>query len=251
MGFFAERQKLLKRYNPNSTNKLRMLSEVEVDGQQVNDDSSSTDYTEDQNTTNEPAQSDAGNEETPQNDQGADQGTDQGTDQVDQGGDTDDESTDYTAMDDAQGGDEGEEGGDTEIGAGGDEGGGDTGGSSGDGGDAAVDDLKKQEEELLSDLTPEQLDVKHRELKNQYLSMYDIVNSLIERIGDVAVREEDINTVEYISTTLTNLKDMITDYMNSIYKTKSYIENSINYNRFLAVLNGINKILEEMGEKED
>ena len=43
-----------------------------------------------------------------------------------------------------------------------------------------------------------------------------------------------------------NLRNMLIDYMNDVYKTKSYTENLIIYNRYLAALNAINKILEEM-----
>lgn len=117
--------------------------------------------------------------------------------------------------------------------------------------ESEVDDIKQREEELYNELSPEQLDIKHRELKNQYLAMYDMVVSIIDRIGDVNVAEENIHTVEYVSNNLSKLKDMLTDYVDSVYQTKSYIENSINYNRFLAVLNGINKILEEMNSKND
>ena len=81
--------------------------------------------------------------------------------------------------------------------------------------------------------------------------MYDAVIAIIDRIGDINVAEQNIGTVEYVSNTLASLKDMLTDYVNDVYKTKSYIENSINYNRFLAILNGINKILEEMNSKND
>lgn len=116
---------------------------------------------------------------------------------------------------------------------------------------SVVDDLKHQEEELYSELTPEQLDIKHKELKTQYLNMYDNIVAIIDRIGDINVAEQNIGTVEYVSNTLASLKDMLTDYVNDVYKTKSYIENSINYNRFLAILNGINKILEEMNSKND
>lgn len=114
-----------------------------------------------------------------------------------------------------------------------------------------VDDIKRQEEELYSNLTAEELDIKHRELKNQYLAMFDIISSLITRIGDVSIPEDSIPALEYISQTLIKLKDMVTNYVNFVYKTKSYIENSINYNKFLAVLNGINKILEEINTKDD
>lgn len=114
-----------------------------------------------------------------------------------------------------------------------------------------VDDIKRQEEELYSNLTAEELDIKHRELKNQYLAMFDMISSLITRIGDVSIPEDSIPALEYISQTLIKLKDMVTNYVNFVYKTKSYIENSINYNKFLAVLNGINKILEEINTKDD
>lgn len=113
-----------------------------------------------------------------------------------------------------------------------------------------VDDLKQTEEEIYSDLTPEQLDIKHKELKTNYLSMYDMVVGIIDRLGDVTTSEEDIPIFEYIITECTKIKDMITDYINSVYHTKSHTENLINYNRFLAVLSGINKILEEMNKKE-
>lgn len=114
---------------------------------------------------------------------------------------------------------------------------------------AEVDELKQQEEEMLNSLSPEQLDIKHKELKNQFLAMFDTVVGVSERVGDAVVDESDISVIGYITTTLAKMKDMISDYINSVYQTKSYIENLINYNRFIAVLNGINKILEELSSK--
>ena len=65
----------------------------------------------------------------------------------------------------------------------------------------------------------------------------------------ISVVEENLEIIKYVSNTLSNLRDMLTDYINSVYKTKSYIENLVNYNKFLAVLNGISDILEEMNKK--
>lgn len=112
-----------------------------------------------------------------------------------------------------------------------------------------IDELKQQEEEMLNNLSPEQLDIKHKELKSQFLAMFDTVIGVSERVGDAVVDESDISVIGYITTTLAKMKDMISDYINSVYQTKSYIENLINYNRFIAVLNGINKILEELSSK--
>ncbi len=113
-----------------------------------------------------------------------------------------------------------------------------------------VDELKQTEEEIYSDLTPEQLDIKHKDLKTNYLTMYDTIVGIIERLGDVTSSEDNVPVIEYITSECTRLKDMITDYVNSVYQTRSHTENLINYNRFLAVLAGINKILEEMNKKE-
>lgn len=112
--------------------------------------------------------------------------------------------------------------------------------------ESPVDDLKSQEEELYRNLTPEQLDIKHSELKNNYLVMYDNINSIIERISNASVDEKDIPVIEYISNTLSRLKDMLIQYMDTTYKTKSYISNAITYNRFLVVLNSLNNIFNEL-----
>lgn len=145
------------------------------------------------------------------------------------------EPTDYTDM--------GDEGGEGEPPA-------DGGGEAPPEEEAPVDELKSQEEEMYANLTPEQLDVKHKELKTRFLDMYDMTLELVDRIGDAIITEENIGVIEYVSKNLNSLRTMLSDYVSSIYSTKSYTENSINYNRFLAVLNGINKMLEQIPEKE-
>lgn len=114
-----------------------------------------------------------------------------------------------------------------------------------------IDDIKKKEEDILANLTPEELDIKHKELKTQFLVMFDTTTDLIERINNISLDPEDIPIVEYASNSLARLRIMLVDYMESVYRTKSYTENYVNYNRFLATLNGINKILEEINKNED
>lgn len=213
---------------------VKPLKEAEVDGQPVDDSTEQpTDYTADEGgVDNQPAETQT-DTETPTNDDNQNPEPPQD----DQGGE--EPPMDYTDID---------------SGAEGEEGTYDTGEGSSEPTpeeEQPVDDIKQQEEEMYANLTPEQLDIKHKELKSQFLAMYDMIVSVLDRIGDASVAEENIGIMEYVSNNLSRLKDMITDYMNSVYKTKSYIENSVNYNRFLAVLNGITKILEEMNKKED
>ena len=117
--------------------------------------------------------------------------------------------------------------------------------------DEEVDENKKVEEEIFSNLTHDQLDIKHKELKNQYLNLYDMTTEIIDRISSIAITEDITFVIDYVSTTLSNLRDMVVDYINDVYKTKSYTENLVNYNRFLATLNGINKILEEINKTSE
>lgn len=214
----------------------KFINEAEIDGQPADDPNTTpTDYTDEGNPENQQQEE---NNNPPQNEEENDY-DDSGEYRENDNNEPDNrETTDYTEMDDQEGQDQGQQGDNGQN-------------NEDDNKDQPVDDLKSKEEELYSNLTPEQLDIKHKELKNRYLDMFDITSEIIDRINDAAISEETIGVIKYISETLSELRDMLSDYVNSIYQTKSYIENSINYNRFLAVLNGINKILEEIPKKED
>ena len=228
-------------YNKNSLNKKRIsvFSELEANGQEIGGENPSTteDYTAESSPENQ-EQTEQESEETtedytqesePQEDNASEdqEPQDDGEETTDytQGDEGDQDQPDNQQQDAPSGGTEGQ--------------------------DSAVDDFKRQEEELYNSLTPEQLDIKHKELKDQFLNMFDMTVNIIERIGEVSISEEKIKVLEYISSELASIKDMLSDYIANVYKTKSYIENSITYNRFLTTLNALNKVLEEISEKDD
>lgn len=224
-----------------------VINEAEVDGQEQEASDTNTDYSATEDTNNETENNNQDNENTEENstDENNTENQDNNEDTPDEN--TEDDNTDYTEGDDGLGDD-------TDGGDDGNTDGNDTNDNNSDnGGDQPVDDLKKQEEEIYSsaNLTPEQLDIKHKDLKRNYLYMYDITTGIIDRIGDIGINTTNVKVVEYISDQLTKLRSMISDYVNNIYASKSYIENAVNYNRFLAVLNGINKMLEELGKSID
>ena len=214
---------------------INAFKEAEADGQSIdNNESQTSDYTEDSNN-----QSSNDNQQSQNNQQQDNQPPqNSGYDDAQQ-----DDTEDYTQGSYDDGGDDG----------GYQDDGGDSGSNQQGGGEDEqhdVDDIKAKEEEIYSSLTPEQLDVKHKELKNRFLDMFDSISELSERIGNISADEEDIHTLEYITNKLIAMKDMVCDYVNDIYQTKSYTENSINYNKFLATLNGINKLLEQIKVKK-
>lgn len=208
------------------------LSEAEVDGEDQNPNGTDNDYTEDPNGTNQQPPED--------NAEGDQQNTEEPTpDEGQQDNPEEESTTDYTEGDPTEEGEPAPEDGEQPA--------------EGDDPNAEanpVDDIKQKEEELIG-LSTQHLDIKHEELKTQFLSMYDMVTSIIERIDDASVRKDNIKVVHYVSDTIVKLKSMLTDYIENVYSTRSYIENSVIYNRFLAVLNGVLKILEEMNKNDD
>lgn len=193
-------------------------------------DDQTTDYTDDGGDDNQNNQND-------QNQDNQDQNTDDNPD--------DDQTEDYT---DDGGDDMG--GGDDDMG-GDDDGGGDDDSSYDSGGSGDASANKELEKELFSDLTEDELNVLNKKLKEQFIAIFDVSDNLITMVNEIPKRENLIKVIEFISNKLSELREMVTDYLTDIYHTKSYMENSIAYNQFLAVLSGINKILDEIKVEED
>lgn len=206
-------------------------------------DAAPTDYTADTGDTGgdmggEPAPADAGGEPAPA------EGGDTGGDAPPAEGDTDmggeGAPEDYTGGG-GEGGDPGaaEEGEGAPAEGGGEDTGGDMGGDTG-GGDDEVEDLEK---DVFGDLTDQQMDIKNKELKTNFINLYDAISDIEERINDISKDADMIKPLEFVSNKLADLAQQVSDYLSYTYPTKSYTENTVMYRLFLNVLNQINDIL--------
>ena len=223
---------------------LFKFNEVEINGQPADDDNQDSDYTAPDPVNAAGADDDPPADNPPPEGDPADQDTDY-TQDADEGDnpppDDGGEDTDYTA--DGDMGDPDAEGGDPPP----EDGGG--GAPAGGGEQVTADDARGMEQELFKDLTPDQIDMKHQELKSNFTKLYDSTNSIIERINDIPSNENYLSSITFVSEKLSELRTMVADYMNNVYSTKSYMENAINYNRFLSVLKSINDILDEISRE--
>ena len=122
--------------------------------------------------------------------------------------------------------------------------GGDTGGDR----QVQADDARGLENELFKDLTKDQIDIKHRELKSNFTDLYNSTSNIIDRVNAIPNNDNYMQAITFVSKQLSSLRQMIADYMTNVYSTKSYMENTVNYNRFLATLKGINDILDEINK---
>lgn len=106
-----------------------------------------------------------------------------------------------------------------------------------------IQDLEK---DIYDNLTEPQMDIRSKELKRNFVNLYDAVNDIIERINDISKDSASIKPLEFVSEKLTDLADRLSDYLSYTFSTKSYTENEINYNIFLAAIDQINDVLEKI-----
>lgn len=227
----------------------KLFNEVDVGGEPVDDTNENQDTGSDYTTPDPVNAAGADNNSTEESSSddiqpGEETGGDEGEEDMDytdaggdEGGDnTEDEGADYT------------DGGEDDTG--GEEAGEETGGeTSSTDGQIQADDARGMEKEIFKDLTPDQVDIKHKELKSNFSELYDSISNIIDRVNDIPNNDAYLQTITFVSNQLANLKQMVADYINNVYSTKSYMENAMNYNRFLATLKGVNDILEEIGKE--
>ena len=107
-------------------------------------------------------------------------------------------------------------------------------------------ELQDLEKELFVGLTQEQINIKVMELKNQYIEVYNTTINIINRLNKTTKTTSNIKILEFIIKKLMQLKELVYFYLANTFDTKSYIENSINYQEYLAILNTVNKILDQI-----
>ena len=170
-----------------------------------------------------------------------------------EGGDDTGDDTGGNDEENADGSDEGEDS-DNFMDDGG-EGGSDEGGDEGeadssegdDGGDEGEDSnnfgIDKIEDELFSTLTPEQRDIKNTELKNQFIDLYSVIGTTLDRINNVSKSNENVEALGFVTQKLLELREMIDYIITKSYATKTYIENNIIYQQCISTLNLISEFI--------
>jgi len=235
-------------------NNLDVYNELQVNGQEVGDstdnDVGATDYTadagDDAAASDNPADApedytvpDEGEDQTPEE---ADQNSpEDGTEGNPEGGD-DTPTEDYTDDGGAtEGGEASPEGGE------GEEGGDDYADDDyGDDSSQSEDEIKALEDELFSKFNDQQISIMTTDLKKQYAKLYDMLENVIERINQAPKEDNYIKAIEYVSNNLSDVKDMLNDYLVYTFSTKSFIENQINYKRFCITVKQINAMIERI-----
>lgn len=164
--------------------------------------------------------------------------------------------TDYTAGGSDEGGAEGGDAG-GEGAEGGAEGGEDEEGYNDYGSDGSSDEdgsgydqqIQDLEKDIYADLNEPQMDIRNRELKQNFVDLYNMIGDVSERINDISKDSTSMRPLEFVASKLNSLSDTVSDYLTNTFSTKSYMENDINYHLFLKTIEDINAILANIKPK--
>lgn len=133
-------------------------------------------------------------------------------------------------------------------------GGGDTGSDTGGEGSSPetqnvdVDNAaKKKDREIFDTLSPQEQKIKTVKLKELFMDLYNRCDQIMDKYDSIGVDYEDLGLPIHKSIeALYGLKQMISTYLLYLFDSKSYIENDIQFNRFLTALNQIKLISKDM-----
>ena len=188
---------------------------------------------------------DTGNDEN-NNDAGDDNAENNDTNDTDNNNDNQD--TDYD-IDDGGGDDApAEDGGGDEGG----EGGLDDTGDDETGRELQDDDSKKANPEfdnIYDALSPKQKAIKDKELRNNFMIMYQQTSSIIENLVILPKTSATNKQIKKVMESLFTFRKYIAFYVNNLYVTKTLMENTYEYYKYLAIFSSYRDVVKEL-EKE-
>ena len=107
-------------------------------------------------------------------------------------------------------------------------------------------EIKDAENDIYDNLSDQDKANKDRELKDLYEELYNRIDELYNKINDIPKEEDLIKVYDFVMNNLSDLKQFVYDYLNNSFNSKPYLQNMVNYKKYLSTLNIINGILEEI-----
>ena len=160
------------------------------------------------------------------------EGADDNQDNPDEGEGEDDGGDEYNVTDPDEGGDDNTD---------------DT--SSTDDTDDPSTKLKELEKSIFDQLSDEMKAAKTTELKKLYTDTYDKCQSIIDTISGAEKQPNQVKVYDYILNNLLDLQRYIKDYLSNIFDSKTYIENMTELQKYLAILDTVNGVFEDMSKE--
>ena len=106
--------------------------------------------------------------------------------------------------------------------------------------------LKALEKSIFDSLSPEQQQAKIKELKVLYNDVHIKSQSVIDMITNTTKDPIHAKVYDYVMNSLLDLQRYIKDYLMNIFDSKTYIENLTELEKYLAILNTVSNVFDEV-----
>lgn len=108
------------------------------------------------------------------------------------------------------------------------------------------DELQSDETEVFSDLKPRQMEIKNKELKDQYLALNNNIVDAIDKINKVSHTSYDDSMLDFIVRKLMQLRDLSRDSLLYSFDTRTYIENQVHLQKMITTFNIVVNMITEI-----
>jgi hypothetical protein len=117
--------------------------------------------------------------------------------------------------------------------------------------DSGDEEPVKANTDIFSSLSGEEQQIKIKELKNLFNDLYTSTDDLLSKINEIDPDQDSLDILTRVTSMMYYTRQYMRDYINNIFKSKSYIENDVAFNRFLTIINSISGIIEDLVKERE
>lgn len=106
--------------------------------------------------------------------------------------------------------------------------------------------LKELEGEIFDQLSEPEKQMKINELKKLYGVLIDKADSLYKLTQEISKTDDTVKMIDYTLNTLMDLKTYLKDYVVDVFDNRTYLQNSVNFQKFLTIFDAVHSIFKEI-----
>lgn len=106
--------------------------------------------------------------------------------------------------------------------------------------------LKELEAEIFDQLSEPEKQMKINELKKLYGLLIDKADSLYKLTQEISKTDDTVKMIDYTLNTLMDLKTYMKDYVIDVFDNRTYLQNSVNFQKFLTIFDAVHSIFKEI-----
>lgn len=110
-------------------------------------------------------------------------------------------------------------------------------------------ELQELQQSAFSNLSEEQLRIRSNNIKQSFIDLHNDIVDLGDRLVVVNKNEDNIASVNFVTNSLNELKEMIVDAVSDSFDTRTLVENQVLLQRFIAHYGMLVHIIEKLPSK--